>query len=263
MSGLRVVICDDEPLATERLARMVAGLPDVELAGAYLDGEELLSEFKGGADVLLLDIEMPKLDGFDVAEALSRRDWTEADEAPLLIFVTAHSHFAADAFDSGAVDFLTKPVRLNRLERAIERARAAIEGRQARRRLTEVAAQLSDLKERHARAEDDSQLWLRSGPRLVPVQAADVDWVAAEGECVRFHCGGESYLERMSISSAEEKLRPFGFLRIHRSTIVNPQRIESLERTRWGAMQARLATGTELRVSKSYEAAVRQLVRRG
>lgn len=261
MSALRVGLCDDEPLALERLQRMLGKLPGVEVAGAFLNGEELLANFARGTDALLLDVEMPKLDGFDVVNALAKRKWSEGDEAPALIFVTAHSEFAVEAFDSGAIDFLTKPVRLARLERAVERAREAVENRQSRRRLAEVAQQLSALKALHAKTTDEPHLWVRKGSALMRVDVSKIDWIGAEGECVRFHCGEESFLERQPIGSVEQRLAPFGFLRIHRSAIVNPDRIEGLERLKWGALQLRLQDGRGLRVSKSFEPAVRAFVR--
>jgi DNA-binding LytR/AlgR family response regulator len=256
-------LCDDEPLAIERLRRMLGRVSGVEVAGAFPSGEDLLAAFKGGIDALLLDVEMPRLDGFDVVDALSRRTWSEGDEAPALIFVTAHSEFALEAFDSGAVDFLTKPVRMAKLERAVERARAAVENRQARRRLAEAAEQLSALKAIHSKAADEPHLWVRKGPARMRLDVAKIDWVAAEGECVRFHCGEESFLERQSINAVEQALGPFGFLRIHRSAIVNSSRIGGLARTKWGSLQLRLLDGTELRVSKSFQPAVRRFVQRG
>ncbi|MDQ3481791.1 MAG: LytTR family DNA-binding domain-containing protein [Pseudomonadota bacterium] len=238
---------------------MLEALPEVEVVQSFLSGEDLLARFTGGADLLLLDIEMPKLDGFDVVEALSRLNWSDADEAPLLVFVTAHSEFAVQAFDSGAIDFLTKPVRLSRLKRALERAREAVENRQARRRLSEVAEQLHALRRLRANVADEPHLWLRKGSELMRLDVSKIDWIAAEGECVRIHCGEESHLERLSISAVAQRLSELGFMRIHRSAVVNADRIESMTRTRWGALKVRLATGIELRVSKSFEPLVRGL----
>jgi DNA-binding LytR/AlgR family response regulator len=259
MKTLRIIICDDEPLAVDRLGRMLEALPEVEVVQSFLSGEELLARFTGGADLLLLDIEMPKLDGFDVAEALSRLNWSDADEAPLLVFVTAHSEFALQAFDSGAIDFLTKPVRSSRLRRAVERARVGVENRQARRRLNEVAEQLHELRRLRANAADEPHLWLRKGRMLMRLDVSKIDWIAAEGECVRIHYGDESHLERLTIAATAQRLGELGFMRIHRSAVVNADRIEAITRTRWGALRVRLACGTELRVSKSFEPLVRGL----
>lgn len=261
MRSLKAVICDDEPLAVERLERMLNGLPGVDVAGTFLSGEALLSNFPHGVDLVFLDVEMPKLDGFDVVEALSRREWSEGGEAPLIVCVTAHSEFAVSAFDCGAVDFLTKPVRLTRLETAIDRARTAVENRQARRRLGEAVEQLAALKERQSGEREEPALWVRKGSQRLRLDLARVDRILAEGECVRIHSGGESFLERSSISSVADRLAQFGFVRIHRSAIVNSARIESVDRTRWGALQVRLADGTELRVSRSYQDALRKFAK--
>jgi DNA-binding LytR/AlgR family response regulator len=201
---------------------------------------------------------MPRLDGFDVVEALSRRNWGDGKDAPLLICVTAHSQFAVEAFDFGAVDFLTKPVRLSRLELALERAREALESRQARRRLAEAAEQLASLKQRPQPSEEP-HLWLRKGSGRVRVDVARIDWVSAEGECVRFHSGDESFLERQGLGQVAQRLEPLGFVRIHRSTVVNAGSVEALKRTRWGSLELRLKNGAELRVSRSFQPAVKML----
>ncbi len=259
MRPLKAAICDDEPLATERLERMLNGLGGVEVLATFLGGEALLREFPGGVDVLFLDVEMPKLDGFDVVESLARRDWGDGAQAPLIVCVTAHSEFAVTAFDCGAIDFLTKPVRLSRLETAVERARAAVESRQAVRRLGEAVEQLAALKAAQPAATDAESLWVRKGSGRIRLDVDKLDWVSAEGECVRFHSGGESFLERSSITSVAQRLALSGFIRVHRSAIVNPARIEKIDRTRWGSLVLRLADGSELRVSRSYQDAVRKL----
>lgn len=259
MPKLRVVICDDEPLAVERLGRMVERLPDVEVVQSFTSGEDMLAQYEGGVDLLFLDVEMPKLDGFDVVEALLRRKRPDSGDEPFVIFVTAHSKFAVDAFESGAMDFLLKPVRLSRLERSVERARLALQNRQAGRRLAEVAEQLRTLKQLHAQADVEPHVWLRKGSELKRVDLSAVEWISAEGECVRFHCGDESYLERQSISAVTQRFSQLGFVRIHRSAVVNADKIESVARTRWGSLQVRLRTGAELRVSKRYQSTLRRL----
>lgn len=260
---MKVLVCDDEPLAADRLVRMLNDIPDVEVAGTYLTGEDLLARASGhAADVLLLDVDMPELDGFDVIDALARRQAPAVAHAPLVIFVTAHAQFALEAFDTGAIDFLTKPVRLSRLERAMERARTAIQNREAQERLEEISKQLHALRLTAAQAREVPHLWLRKGSQLLRVEVPTIDWIAAEGECVRFHCGPASYLDRQSISGVERKLASFGFVRIHRSKIVNVNSIQSLSRSRWGAIQLRLNDGSELRVSKTFQSTVNQLVGR-
>src|SRR5688572_27008495 len=141
-------MCDDEPLALDRLAGLLAQCEDVDLIGQTLTGQDLLAQVAVLApDLVLLDIEMPRIDGFDVVEALSRMDWAEPAAPPLIVFVTAHPDMAASAFDSGALDFISKPVRLSRLEQALARARQAAAQREAGRRLQELSGQLDALKQ--------------------------------------------------------------------------------------------------------------------
>jgi hypothetical protein len=133
-------------------------------------------------------------------------------------------------------------------------------GEEMRKREQHIAELATTLQHRHDRTGDQPHLWLRKGRARVRVELAKIDWVAAEGEYVRFHCGSDSFLERRSISAVEQEFEQHGFVRIHRSAVVNADRIERLTRTRWGALQACLSGGTELRVSKSFQAAVSQLL---
>lgn len=262
MPPLRVLICDDEPLALDRLGALVGRCAGAELAGSVLGGPELIAEVqKSAPDLVLLDIEMPHLDGFDVIEALSRLSWPPDTAPPLVIFVTAHPEFAVDAFESGALDFISKPVRLSRLERALARAADAAEQREARRRLAELSQQLDELKRMRRQADEDRYLWVRRGSDRIRFDIAAVDWIAAEGEYVRFHVGGESFLERGAISETLARFEPFGLMRIHRSAIVNPDRIAGVETGQWGGLKVRLRSGTLVPVGKTYRPAVRALTR--
>ena len=261
---LRVLMCDDEPLALDRLAGLLAQCDGVALAGQALTGQELLAQVETLApDLVLLDVEMPKLDGFDVVEALSRMAWPEPATPPLIIFVTAHPEMAVHAFDSGALDFISKPVRLSRLEQALARARQAAAQREAGRRLQELSAQLDALKRARAGGDEDRHLWLRRGAETVRLDVGQLDWVEAEGEYVRFHAGADSYLERGSLTDTAALLAPFGFVRVHRSAVVNPERVASVERKRWGDLVLHLATGARVPVGKTWRDAARRLTAGG
>lgn len=260
MAPLRVLLCDDEPLALDRLGALVGQCAGAELAGSVLGGRELIAEVqKSAPDLILLDIEMPHLDGFDVIEALSRLSWPPDAGPPLVVFVTAHPEFALDAFESGALDFISKPVRLSRLERAVARAAEAAEQREARRRLVELSQQLEELKRIRREADADRHLWVRRGSERVRLDMAAIDWIAAEGEYVRFHVGPESFLERGSISDTLSRFEPFGFVRVHRSAILNPERISGVETGQWGGLKVRLESGAVIPVGKTYRTAVRTL----
>ncbi len=122
-------------------------------------------------------------------------------------------------------------------------------------------AELSEEAERGREAEDDPHIWVRKGQGRIRLELSEVDWISAEGECVRFHCGARSFLERLSIRAAAEQFGAFGFVRIHRSTIVNSAQIERLTRTEWGAYEIRLKDGERLRVSKTYQSRIRKLLK--
>ena len=260
MTMLRVLICDDEPLALDRLTGLLAQCADVEIAGQAFTGQALLADV--GAimpDLILLDIEMPRVDGFDVVEALSRMAWTAPAMPPLIIFVTAHPETAVRAYETGALDFISKPVRLSRLEQALKRAHVAKAQCEAGRRLAELSAQLDELKQARAGAGEAPHLWVRRGAESLRLEVGLVDWVEAEGEYVRIHSGADSYLERGSLSEMAALLGPFGFIRVHRSAMVNTGRVISVERKRWGDLVLHLTTGVAVPVGKTYRDAARRL----
>lgn len=261
MEPIRALICDDEPLALDRLTELLSRCRDVDIVGAVLSGSELLDAVaKARPNVILLDIEMPRMDGFDAVEALSRLPWDESNVPPLIIFVTAHPDMAVHAYDSGALDFISKPVRLSRLERALQRARQSIEALEARSRLAGLSAQLDELKRARAAADAAQHLWVRKGAETIRVDVDAIDWIEAEGEYVRVHSGQDSFLERGSLTDAADRFAPFGFVRIHRSAVVNPNRIASMEKATWGGLTVRLQSGDRVPVGRKFRAEARALV---
>jgi DNA-binding LytR/AlgR family response regulator len=255
---IRALLCDDEPLALERLADMLGRIDGIGVAGTASNGQialELIAELE--PDMVFLDIEMPALDGFDVVEELVRH----GGAAPLIVFVTAYPQFAAHAFDTGAIDFLTKPVRLGRLETTVERVRTVIEDRDARQRLSELAMQLQALRdERGGDFRAGNYLWVQRRGETVRVDLDLVDWVRAEGEYVRLHIDSTSYLHREPISSILQRLDARRFLRIHRSFIVNRDRIVAVRRRSTGGYRVLLASEQELPVGRSYRSLVHEVV---
>jgi DNA-binding LytR/AlgR family response regulator len=264
MPPLRILMCDDEPLALDRLAALLSRCDGVELVGSVLSGRALLDDVQIlQPTLILLDIEMPQIDGFDVVEALSRMSWPESAAPPLVIFVTAHPEFAAEAFDSGALDFISKPVRLSRLEQGLKRARNAAEQMEARARLKELSEQLEDLKRARAAGRESHHIWVRKGAETVRLDIGAIDWIEAEGEYIRFHSGGDSYLERGSLTDAAARFAAYGFARIHRSAVINPEHAASVEKTRWGSLVVRLASGAEVPVGRKFRAAVQAFTSEG
>lgn len=254
-SAMRIVAVDDEPIALDRVTDMLTKIADVELVGALRSGREAIDTFSElRPDLLLLDIEMPRVDGFDVVEALLQQESYDEAAAPLICFVTAFPQFAFSAYETGALDFLCKPVRLLRLEKAIARARTALEHREAAQRLHELSHQLDEL--RNVRSpQQEHALWVQQRGEMMRLDATDLDWVKAEGEYVRLHFGDRSFLIRSAITRMSEELRDLGFVRVHRSILVNPARLRAVRSSRSGT-KLLLRSGLELPVGRKFRKAV-------
>lgn len=258
MSVLRIMLIDDEPLAIERLADLVARIDDTEVVSTHRTASEALDRLSQvRPDLILVDIEMPKVDGFDFVETLVKEGWLDAESAPCICFVTAYPQFASEAFESGALDFLCKPVRLTRLEKTIDRCRLSLAQREAFARLRELRSKLDALREARSPSPAPS-LWVRQRGQMQRVPIEALEWIEAEGEYVRLHMPHQSFLLRSSIGSLAEKLADFGFARIHRSTIINESRLTAVRSSRNG-MQAVLDSGIILAVGRKYREAIRVL----
>lgn len=256
---LRVLVADDEPLAVDRLSRLLAQLPAVALAGTAANGEEALAMIRDLApDVVLLDIKMPLLDGFDVIEQqLGAR-------APAIIFVTAFHRFAVKAFEVAAADYILKPVRLARLATAIERARALIATQQVAQDPAALRALAASLRHSTTAAEPDpdEDFWVQRHGEFIRVPVSRLERATAEGEYVRLHAGDQSYLHREPIGHLAERLAPRGFIRVHRSAVVRSDLVTAARRTRYGRLAVILADGSEQTVGRKYADTVRGLINR-
>ncbi len=251
MSEVRVLICDDEPLAVARLEGLLALIPGVEVVGTAMNGRDAVAAIRHHApDLAMLDIEMPDMDGFDVVEALEH-DGPGARDVPLIAFVTAFRRFAPQAFDSGAIDFLSKPVRLARLETTIDRVRQAIAGREARRRLLDLQGMLDALRD-HRDPYRDVHVWVQRRGEMVRVDLDQLDRVSAEGAYVRLYLESTSFLHRAPIGSIEARLDPQRFIRVHRSHIVRVDHVATIRRTLHGASELNLRDGERLPVGRKF-----------
>ena len=259
MSGLRVLIVDDEPLAVRRLQLALGRIDGVELVGVATDGEAALQEIAAREpEVVLLDIKMPGRGGFEVAEAL------DGPRAPSVIFVTAFDRFAVKAFDAHALDYLVKPVDFDRLVAALERARARRDQQGQAAELEELKAVLAQLRNPEAEppgARFESEFWVRDRQGYVRVPVGRVEWIDAERDYVRLHAGGRAYLLRDTMQRLEERLDPSAFARIHRSVIVQVARVEGIRRTATGALRAVMSSGAELPIGRRHAGFVERLVR--
>ena len=234
---LRAMIVDDVPLAIERMQVLCAELDQLQVVGTASDGEAALRlAGKLRPDLLLLDMTMPGMDGLTLARRLGR-----LDAPPAVIFVTAHEDFAVEAFDLEAVDYVLKPVAVERLERAIDRALMR--------------------RERHRQATGESdwltEFWVPHRSELLRVDAAQVERIDAERDYVRLHVDKgdgqkRSYLLLQTIAGLEGKLDPARFIRIHRSTILRRDRIRGLRHEGLGVWSAELDDGETLRIGRTY-----------
>jgi two-component system, LytTR family, response regulator len=235
---LRAVIVDDEELARGYLRELLAAHPEIEIAAECANGFEAVKAVaETTPDLLFLDVQMPKLDGFEVLELIGRGPAPH----PVVIFVTAYDEYATRAFDTHAVDYLLKPFGADRFERALDRARSRL----GERRLPmEVAA------ERTA-AERPERIVVRDGTRVHIIPLDKLDYVEAQDDYVAFHSAGKSYLKQQSIASVEAALDARRFVRIHRSSIVNLERVARIEPYGKESRIAILTEGTRLPVSRS------------
>ena len=237
-STLRAVIVDDEELARAYLRELLQAHPEIEIAAECGNGFEAVKAVaEATPDLLFLDVQMPKLDGFEVLELLDRSPGTP----PVVIFVTAYDQYAMRAFDAHAVDYLLKPFGAERFERAIERAKS---------RLGERRLPLEVAGERPAAARPE-RIVVRDGTRVHVIPLDKLDYVEAQDDYVAFHSGGKSYLKQQPIASVESVLDPKRFVRIHRSAIVNLERVARIEPYGKESRIAILNDATRLPVSRS------------
>ncbi len=228
---LRALIVDDEPLAVERMQVICAEIDQISVVGTAGDGTAALRlAEKLKPDLLLLDMTMPGMDGLAVAQKLAR-----TPDSPAVIFVTAHEDFAVEAFDLDAIDYVLKPVNVERLARAVDRAIS-------RRGSARPKANGKWLRE----------FWVPHRSELLRIDALQVERIDAERDYVRLFVGDQTYLLLQTIAGLEDKLDPEQFIRIHRSTILRRDRIRGLRHEGLGVWSVELDDGEELRIGRTY-----------
>ena len=238
------MIVDDEPLGRERIRTLLAGDPEIEVVGESSDGRDAVTSIaKLKHDLLFLDVQMPEMNGFEVLEAVA------GAEMPVVIFVTAYDQYAVKAFQVHALDYLLKSFDRERFGQAVRRAKAEIAKGRDHRFDERLVALLEDLQEQRDKPE---RLVVRSGGRIFFLRVEEIDWIEAADNYVCLHLGRESHLLRGTMASIEERLDARKFLRIHRSTIVNLDRVRELAPLFHGDYAVRLRDGTELVLSRSY-----------
>jgi len=239
---MRVLIADDEPLACERLRTLLTAERDVELVGEFHDGSSAAEAIRKFApDLVFLDVQMPEMDGFAMLESLTT--------PPAVIFVTAFDQFAIRAFEVCALDYLLKPFDRERFSKALARGRAECDRRSA----SDLGARLQSLlTELQGRKQRIDRLVVRSGGRVLFLRVDELDWIESAGNYVKLHAGAEEYLYRETMSRMEASLDPSRFARIHRSTIVNVERVKELHPMFRGDFTVILRDGRRLTLAKAY-----------
>jgi two-component system, LytTR family, response regulator len=253
---VRVVVADDEPIGRQRLIRLLQAEPDTDVVAACADGEEAVEAIRAHVpDVVLLDIQMPELDGFEVVAALGEA------QLPAVIFVTAHDQYALRAFEIHAFDYLLKPVDPDRLRVAMDRAVTttprAPQGGVTRKILT-LLEQLAQRERGYAR----DRLVVRTPERAFFLRADTIDWIEAAGKFVHLHVGRAIHALRESMAELEQELDSARFVRISRSVIVNLDRIQEIQPWFQGDYVLILTDGTRLTSTRGYRDNMRKLLGR-
>lgn len=254
---LQVLIVDDEPLALERLRVAFADIPETNIAGAASDGEAAAEAIRQlDPDLVILDVQMPGQSGMAVARAL------DGARRPEVIFVTAFDHYAAQAFDVEAADYLLKPVKFDRLRVAVERARRRISLRNADGEIAELQSELEGLRRETdaagAEKRYDEMIWAPTRKGRVRVPIAAIDWIEAAKDYVLLHTPTRSHIVRVRMSQLEKRLDPEIMLRVHRSAFVRKAAVASVERPGKGQLALRLCDGAVVQVGPNYTAEVTQ-----
>ncbi len=240
--NIRALIVDDEPLARERVRRLLAEEPDVEVLGECANGPEAIAAIQARRpDLVFLDIQMPEVSGFDVLRALTPDTW------PLVIFVTAHDRHAIEAFDIRALDYLLKPFKRSRFRLALARARAQLESHAT----AGLNARLRELLESPpSEPVHLHRLAVKNGERTLFVKVEDIDFLESAANYVVLHTARENHVLRDTLTNLEARLSPKRFLRISRSTLVNLDRVRELQPVAPGEHVLILTDGQKLTVTR-------------
>ena len=267
MHKLRTIIVDDEPLARKLLRVLLEQIPEIELIAECSNGREAVSATMDlTPDLLFLDIQMPGANGFDVIKAL------QADVMPMVIFCTAYQRYALDAFDLHAVDYLLKPVDEARLLRAVQRAgvRFQLEKGDGQYKPSLIGA-IDEIAKKaggsfgtgnapsgnNGQLTADNKIAIKDHDSTVLIDTNDIDWVDAAGDYMCVHAKGVTHVMRSTLMSLMSRLDPDKFKRIHRSTVVNLDRIDKVTAQKKGEYTLHLDCEEILKVSRNYRDAIK------
>ena len=252
---IRTMIVDDEVLARENVEALLQDDPEIQLVAQCSHGAQAVEAIKQHRpELLFLDVQMPGMTGFDVLAKLP------AALMPQVVFVTAYDHFALQAFDVQAVDYVLKPFNRARFAEALARAKAAVRDHDRQslaRRLDEVMTAMQRLREgppapAAKTRENDGRLFIRCDGEIHVMAPEDILWIESDGDYVRLHVTDKSRFVRMSLLRMMEKLDPAHFVRIHRSTIVNLRHMRKASPALYGEYTVELTNGAKLKVSRTF-----------
>lgn len=263
---LRTLIADDEPLALGMLRSLLAAMPEIELVAQCRNGREALTEIRRHEpELVFLDIQMPGRNGFEVVKAL------QADDMPMVVFATAYDTYAIKAFELHAVDYILKPLDAQRVRQSVERAllrRRATQPVETKSPLIGAIALISrgdggadEPASDAARDFVDGRLAIRDGGNITLVPMAEIDWVDAAGDYMCVNARGTTHILRSTLKQLADRLDPAIFRRVHRSTLVNVQRVSSITALRKGECMLHLADGAQIKVSRNYRDAIADLLK--
>lgn len=242
--SIRTIIADDEPLARERIRTLLAEAPDIELVGEAANGMEAVQLIHDAQpDLLFLDVQMPGLDGFGVIEQV------EPALLPCIVFVTAYDQYALRAFDVHALDYLLKPFNRARFHKTLRRAREQVLNRAGGEVSRRIVALLESMRTGTSYLD---RIVVRNAGRVVFLPANEIDWIEAAGNYVKIYSGKEQHILRDTLKNLEHRLDPKRFVRVHRSTILNIERIRELQPLFHGDCLAILKDGTRVTCSRSF-----------
>jgi two-component system LytT family response regulator len=253
MNPLRVLVVDDEPLARSGLRELIRRDAELDCVGECGDGQAAIEAIETvGPDLVLLDVQMPEIDGFGVIRAIG------PERMPPVIFVTAYEEFALEAFRVHALDYLVKPFTDAAFAAACARAKGIVRGGQVQ----QLAERLSGLVGAVPQPEYLSRLTVRVAQRVQVVRVMDIDWIEAADYCAKLHIGPVAHVVRVSLGALERLLDPASFVRVHRSAIVNVDRLKEIVIDATGDGSIVLADGTKVRLARSRRAAVDRVLGR-
>lgn len=240
---IRVLLSDDETLARERLRSLLEEEEDLEIVAECGDGKSAIATIeRERPDLVFLDIQMPEVDGFGVVQEL-------LDAMPLTIFVTAYDRYAMKAFEVHALDYLLKPVGKERLQAAVDRARCQLQRPPDGTFQRRVLEMLGDME---ARQQAPERIIIKSDGEIVCLKPNEIDWAESAGNYVCLHVAGTTHILRETITALESRLGPRQFMRVHRSTLVNVDRIKTLKPSLYGDYSILLRDGTKLTLSRGF-----------